>query len=431
MSFYSEWGFFGNPFDHKPLLPDESGSSLFIGRQKEIKSAQRKLQAGGTILPIEGKNGIGKTSLVNISSFRLYKQYLQDNKLPLIIPCRKTFQIVKDTKPEQFKFDVLIEVAQTLIERRKEIRQLGLNMNGHKQIDAWLNSPAEEGWQLGLSDWISLGKPPAGSANLGYEVSGFSKQIEGWLDEIFPEPQFGGVCCIIDNIELLETSKDARRTIEVLRDEIFTIEGLRWVLCGANGIINSIVSSPRLEGYLGNPIYVERMNDVNGIEIFNTRVAYFGSKSSEHYMPLTGDDFAQLYTILNYNIRSTLHHSHSYCEFVDENGIKPQTEEEKKANFERWLRIHSLNILKDIRVSLRPTSWDVFNKATSQNFGGSFSPSDFLALGFESAQALRPYVRDLEEHGLAVSSWDEDDQRRKSIQITPKGWLINYAILIE
>lgn len=429
MIFYADWGFSGNPFDHKPLLPDRTGSSLLVGRSYEIRKVQKNLNAGGSILPIEGRNGIGKTSLVNVSAYRMYEQYLQDRKSPLIIPCRKTFQIVKDSRPDSFKFDVLLEVAQTLIERRQEIRGLGLDMSGYAQVDSWLNSPAESGWQLGLSDWINFGKSAPGSASSGYEASGFARQIEGWLKEIFPNPDWGGVCCIIDNIELLETSKDARRTIEVLRDEIFTIPGLRWVLCGANGIINSIVSSPRLEGYLGRPIVVERMS-ASGSEIFQTRIKFFTPSGGVAYMPLLAEDFGRIYTILNYNLRSTLHHSHNYCDYIDSEGLRPESDEDKRITFDRWLRAHAQEIFLDIKNSLKPKSWSIFDQATSEAMNGSFSPGNHSEFGFETPQALRPYVKDLEEHGLVISSWDEEDQRRKSIQVTPKGWLINYARIV-
>lgn len=41
---------------------------------------------------------------------------------------------------------------------------------------------------------------------------------------------------------------------------------------------------------------------------------------------------------------------------------------------------------------------------------------------------MRPHVKDLEDAGLLVSTQDEGDKRRKTIQITPKGWLVNYAL---
>jgi hypothetical protein len=49
-------------------------------------------------------------------------------------------------------------------------------------------------------------------------------------------------------MELLSTSKDARRRLEEMRDSVLNIPGVHWVLCGANGIVRSAVGSPRLTG---------------------------------------------------------------------------------------------------------------------------------------------------------------------------------------
>lgn len=48
---------------------------------------------------------------------------------------------------------------------------------------------------------------------------------------------------MLDNLELLQVAETTRRILEQLRDELFTTPGVRFVLCGANGMINSVVSS--------------------------------------------------------------------------------------------------------------------------------------------------------------------------------------------
>ncbi len=59
--------------------------------------------------------------------------------------------------------------------------------------------------------------------------------------------------------------------------------------------------------------------------------------------------------------------------------------------------------------------------------GGSCSPSDYEAFGFNSAEAMRPYIKALEDANLAASSRDDTDKRRKTIILTPRGWLVRYA----
>ena len=42
--------------------------------------------------------------------------------------------------------------------------------------------------------------------------------------------------------------------------------------------------------------------------------------------------------------------------------------------------------------------------------------------------ALRPQVKALEDVNLVVSAIDESDKRRKTISVTPRGWLVNYKL---
>jgi hypothetical protein len=58
--------------------------------------------------------------------------------------------------------------------------------------------------------------------------------------------------------------------------------------------------------------------------------------------------------------------------------------------------------------------------------GGSISPSDFADFGFDSPQAMRGQMRSLEDAVLVESSVDDTDKRRRLIEITARGWIVNY-----
>jgi DNA-binding MarR family transcriptional regulator len=60
------------------------------------------------------------------------------------------------------------------------------------------------------------------------------------------------------------------------------------------------------------------------------------------------------------------------------------------------------------------------------DMGGSASPSDFEALGFESTQAFRGQVKALEDAQLVESSVDDSDKRRRLIEVTSRGWIVRY-----
>lgn len=421
MSIYTDWGFTGNPFQTTVLTPDELGEGLLIGRDKELGTLKKRILNPPRLPTLEGMNGVGKTSLVNVAAYKCYQDFLRDPDKPLLIPCRKIFQLRPDQSLEDFIGDVYREVAQTLIEKAREIE--GCRFEGNEKqgkIEKWLNAPQLSGFQVGLAS-VTGGYSSETNTGEGFTRSGFPKVIRDWLNSIFPTQQDGGVVCVIDNLELLQTSEQARQQIEALRDELLLLPGLRWVLCGALGIVLGIASSPRMEGFLNTPIEIRGIDKQFVGEIYDSRVRIY-AEINDPYLPLSKDDFEKLYSILFFNLRSLLGHADDYCQWIADN-VEPKDEDEKRKEFDVWLTEISSKAFESAKAQLRPRAWRVFEDAIA--IDGSFSPSDFEHFRFKSIPAFRPHVRDLEAAGLVVSTQDDGDKRRKTAQITPRGWLVN------
>lgn len=425
MNFYKSWNFFDNPFSPSALPSNDLGRELIVGRDREITQVLRRLYNPPAAVTIEGVNGIGKTSLLNVSIYDAYLQFFERQTQTLYIPCSKTFQISPDKSVEAFLDELFLEVAQTLIRRSEELKNLGYNLPENSvSIDKWLNSPQLSTYQATLGP-IGAGRSSETNTSGGFERSGFRNRIQEWLSEIFPQPDFGAVVCVIDNLELLETSDAARKLMERLRDEAFNINGIRWVMCGSLGIIKSIASTPRLEGYLHKPLEVAGVDKKFSAELFSKRIKYFSHEEKVSYVPITPASFSFMYEVFNYNLRNTLHHCDQYCLYVADSGNLPQTEDEKEKEFINWFQDISNSISESISSQIRPRAQRLFDDII--RFGGVFSPSDYEAFGFNSIAALRPKVLELEKVAVVTSSIDETDNRRKTIQITPKGWLASYA----
>lgn len=427
MNIYKDWGFYESPFNTSALQSNENGMSLLVGRDLEIQQILRRLFNPPASVTIEGLNGIGKTSLVNVSLFKAYQNFFNKETNTLFIPCGRTFQITAETSVDEFVSNLYLEVAQTLIRRSEELKNLGFNLpSNSNSIDKWLNSTHTTTWQATLGT-VGLGKNTETNTGDGFRESGFKAQIDNWLKEIFPNEENGAVICIIDNLELLETSEQAKKQLERLRDEIFNLSGIRWVLCGSLGIVKSVASTPRLEGYLHKPIEIASVQRKYIKELFEKRVKYF-SNNPDHpgYLPLTIDDIDFLYEVLNENLRNTIHYCDQYClHFVDQ-GISAETDGEKSKLFLNWLQSEADSIMASVEGQLRPRALKLFNNIIG--YGGIFSPSDFNKFDFNSIAALRPQVLELERVALLSSTIDESDNRRKTIQVTPKGWLTSYAL---
>jgi hypothetical protein len=222
--------------------------------------------------------------------------------------------------------------------------------------------------------------------------------------------------CVIDNLELLQTSSSARDAIERLRDEIFNIHGLRWVLCGANGIVHGVLSSTRMDGRLHKPIFVEELQEQKAIEIYQTRQRFFRNRL-DAVLPISQSNFLELFEILNGNIRSALSDADEFCNWVADKVDDPEDFDE--SFFEEWLNFELKALYDGVSQQIRPRAWEVFDVACEL---GMFSPSDCDEFGYDSPQAMRQQLRPLEQAGLIKSDIDDTDKRRKTTTVTSKGW---------
>lgn len=425
MHTYAAWGFSENPFNVTSLPPSDIGAELLVGRDSEKATLQRRIYNPPRIPTLEGMNGVGKTSIVNVTAYKCFNDFIEDPDKPLLIPCRKIFQLTPSSARDTFIRDVLHEVAQTLMDYSSEIEgdRLAAVIEANGLRD-WLNSPQIRGFQGNLGP-IGAGISAETNTGEGYSLSGFPNAVRNILTAVFPDANSGAVICVIDNLELLQTSEAARNLLEALRDELLTLQGLRWVLCGALGIVHGVASSPRLDGLMFDPIDVDKIPKTSVPDIYHSRIGAF-KKTDVPYLPLIEEDFVTLYTILFGNIRALLGHSDEFCQHVCEQEQLPMDNSAKHAAFQDWLNSKSAKAHDAARATVGQRAWDVFKDAVILE--GLFAPSDFEHFGFNSLQAFRPHVKDLEDAGLVVSTKDEGDKRRKTIQITPRGWLINYHL---
>jgi DNA-binding MarR family transcriptional regulator len=418
---YNSWGFTGSPFQTTSLPASELGERLLVGRAAELQSLERKICSAPKIATLEGLNGVGKTSIVNVAAHQLFQRHVDTGQGPLYIPARKIFQLNPGQDVQSFIDSVLMEVGQTLIEKSKQIQSAGAKIQT-QSVDRWLNSPQLSSFQAGL--WlVQGGSQRETNTSSGFERSGFRKWVFTWLEQIFPTPDSGGIICTIDNLELLQSSETARALLEQLRDELLNVPGIRWVLCGALGIVYGVVASPRLEGYLHKPIEVSGIADKYAPEILTSRIATYALDHNSYYLPLRSEDFARLYDLLQGNLRSVLSYADDYCQHIADGEAEPTSEESKSSAFATWLITQCRDAYEAVRQELRPKALEVFSNAV--RLGGVFSPSDFATFGFNSIPAFRPHIRDLEAVGIVVSTQDDGDKRRKTIQVTPKGWLVH------
>ncbi|MDD3040409.1 hypothetical protein [Bacteroides sp.] len=434
MNIFHEWGFTETPFKTHPLPADENGKALLVNRKNEIKQLKKSLSSSSNLVTIEGDNGVGKTSLVNIAVYEMFDDYLRTGVGPLFIPCDARFQLSADIEPEDFIDEVLMAVAQTLLKRGKELKDRGFYLENGGAIIKWLNSPLINGYSgsVNIVKHLGFGVGTTQQANpgAGFLKSGFKTTVLNWLSDIFPpyESLDGGIVCILDNMELLQTSQIAREQIERFRDKVFAFTGLRWVLCGSMGIMRGVASSPRLHGRMNMPINLCGVDFKYAIDILLTRIKRFEIVEDKGYLPINCQEFEHLYKILHNNTRNALNYANNYCLDVSDSNL-PLTNEEKRETFYKWLNYQSKEKIKAVMTLIKPRALEVFKQIIECN--GELSPSDYDIFGFKNWPTMRRYISQLEVAGLVTSIIDESDKRRKTILVTAEGWFFNYSISLQ
>jgi hypothetical protein len=424
---YTKWGFTANPFQQTPLPASADGSRLIVGRNDEIAKLRVLLGAPPKLVTVEGRNGIGKTSVINVAAYTAYQSWLNDphHEQPLV-PCAAKFQLSHGQDVDAFVAHVLHNVVLSVESFYDELRDSGRQSPILKQLVKWIGDPVIKSKGVGANLSGFGGSYTSGSAantTDGFKVTGFEARVREMLRELFPAGS-GGVVCVLDNLELLKTSSAARELIEQLRDRLLNLEGLRWVLAGSAGIIFGLCATPRMSGYLHNAVHVQDVSSKLAGNILRRRREVFAINDSAR-LPLHVADFELLFNVLASNVRDTLSEADNFCTEVALNDRWHPEDGESRELFQDWLRTQCMRRLQAADALLSDKPWEVFRKMIE--LGGTCAPGDFKSFGFETQQAMRSHVLSLESAQLIQSLRDEDDNRRKTILVTSNGWMVHYA----
>lgn len=425
LSLWNELGFRSSPYETNPIPPTEQGDQLLVGRNKELSRLVRYLTSSGLHSTIEGDNGVGKSSLVAVAGYRLKRDFENQLSAQAVIPMGDSFQLSAEDSANEFRARVMYAVARAFIDHRDLLKHGGLNVPEVKAVDSWLNKPvfSQNGGGAtvaGFGAQSNRGSQP--NTSQGFTDAGFVQTVTKWLRDCFPSRESGGFLCVIDNLELLETSRATRTLLESIRDDVLALPGLIWVLCGARGIVRTAASSPRLEGRLAEPMELLPVDDSDVIEAIRRRIDLFKVDASA-VAPVGPAGFRHLYDVLNRNLRNALKYSEDFSFWIADNVDDGWNSEDADQLLQIWLSEKADDALRDTKIT--PRAWAVFDGIADS--GGSVSPSNYEQFGFNSLQAMRPHVSSLEQANLAISAVDDTDKRRRTIMLSPRGWLVRYA----
>ena len=428
---WPDFGFRENPYSQETLEANDTGDALLAGRDSEVQEIQRRIGSSGAHPSVEGPVGVGKTSLVNVAVYRMTKKCMEARAGQLYLPAVERFQPNSDLA--EFEAGLYRVVAQTLIQYSDSFRKVGLNEPNTTALNRWLNSPEYTSWSVGGSAFGFGGQRGHGSGpntGEGFARAGFPAAVRQVLADCFPKGT-GGIVCVLDNLEIVETTGDARSRLDELRDRVFNIPELRWVLCGSRGIV-SRARTERLSGIFQSPRIVGPLADESAIDAIRLRISWYGMDGAE--APVTPQGFEFIYRALNMNLRDAMSTAQEfsqwlYDEYVGKDVDLPSAKDRDQL-LEVWLAERAEKAFGDAR-QIQPRHWQFFEDLAAR--GGRAGSGEFDEFGFASQPQLVSAVTALANVNLVVREVDPEKGSRTVNAVTAAGWLVffhrsNFAI---
>lgn len=421
---WPRFGFRANPYSQETLSPNESGNELLAGRDQEIASLQRHIGSGGAHASVEGPIGAGKTSMINVAVYRMAKMCMEAKRKELYLPATAALQPRENV--DTFVDELFRVLAQTLIQHRGSFAAVGLQEPEVAEVDKWLNNAQYESWSggaqvLGFGGDAGGGSEP--NTSDGYSRTGFETFVRKELARVFAGGT-GGIVCILDNLEILKTSGEAKLVLDELRDRVFNIPGVRWVLCGSRGIV-SRARTERLSGIIQAPLVMKALDQESAVDAIRRRIKYYGNHTAE--APVTPEGFEFLYSAMHQNLRDSMERAQTFSAWIvetvlDENKDLPSPDDRDEL-LKIWLLEQAEAAYQDAR-GIQPRVWQFFVQLGRG--GGRAGSSESLEYDFANQQQMTSSVTALQEANLVSRELDPENGSRTINSITALGWLVYF-----
>jgi GTPase SAR1 family protein len=248
-----EWfGFKGNPFDFFPLRVNADDRSLFVGREAELKRLATPIASGpGGITVVEGRAGVGKTSLVNAVQY----DKLQSR---VCLPSFQVIQVLTDTDPIGFMLSAFSTCINSLeLADPGEVDKIPALKAGKTMVAQAIST----GW--GFTGGLTVGpfggqagvtKTPAPTSPLLPLMPSILGTAEKWFDAA-SKRGWSKFIIPVNNLDMLDDDS-AASFMNAVRDYLiaFARKGVWWVLVAKEAFTPSLEArAHRVSDVLSGP----------------------------------------------------------------------------------------------------------------------------------------------------------------------------------
>ena len=337
-SLYSDWGFISNPLDGQALDPDRRGKELFVGRDLPRATLTRLINTPPKMTIVESPIGTGKTSFVNRVIFD-YNQKYAGNRY--FVTCRRFPQLSTNKDADSFEAEAYRNIAESIARAYQEqpwIARLFGSLSIDARLERLLLSPTSRRRRLGMAFApVSVSETSEQRNDQPYLDRYIRRLVDDWTTKAASRPEFGGVICMLDNLDIVESPKAITDALSRYRDELFVRDGLRWVLCGSSGLHAIAGESRKLASSINPKIALDPLSDDEVIEVVKRRWNYYQDTNQDfRYFPIDPSQFAQLYRSSGRSLAATMSKADEYCKWLAQSGEKPVSTAEKEGKMDEW-----------------------------------------------------------------------------------------------
>jgi Cdc6-like AAA superfamily ATPase len=313
---WANYGFVSNPFETRPLSlfsqSELSVSNAYLPREAagELNPSEKldqflKSEGGGCVL-VEGKIGVGKTSLVNH-----HRNEWRKTAHPLFTPISE-ISAEKDWTKRQFLVDILSCLARTFITELDDssIEENQLLMEVIATTGTYYQSKSGKTYGFSIAgSGLQFGQGKATTIHKG-EIS--NTQLEDYIRRVIERCRadgYRGVLIHLDNIEiLLDKDADAcREFFDDIRDTL-QIKNAYYVFVARSGFFQQVISpQERVRSiFHGNPVHVRPFTEEETIAIINKRYEVLAHEDQQFIKPVDDDLIRRLCRLHDNRIRHVM-----------------------------------------------------------------------------------------------------------------------------
>lgn len=406
----SEFGFIKNPYDTMALSASEEGSRLLVGRDEEVSFLMQQLTASSMIPLLYGENGVGKSSIANVVAYRLSQAFDRGDERYFFLKLKR-IQSTQLSDLIAFEKSVYQEIMYLLLDNKDFLVERGISKTEINQVNQLVCQMGSIGVGGGIGPIsLNLDYTPNPSAE-----SNLLNIVRKWMEICFSGCYSGGIICIIDNLENSGTPNQVKSLIESLRDTLFTMPGLLWILCGTPVAVEGVRSSKLLQGYFAERKILSVDENIVP-KVVERRIDYYGKTEADP--PVDKELFEILYQIVNKQLRVAFTICQEFAVFLYNHAIWRTND--RKSEFKTWLDQMASN-LPEKEHEVPDESWNLFDRIVM--FGPDISDYDLKMLNPSQSDELNALLFPLKAKRL-IDIVEIDNGF--VVRVTRDGWLVNY-----